>query len=114
MSNNRLVLTARIAQTKALRFTPAGIPALDLQLEHESQVEQAGTHRQVKAVVQAVALGAVAERLVRQALGSSWHFGGFVATAVRGKQLVFHIQEFEQDIANPFVPDEKNSTSTTS
>jgi primosomal replication protein N len=35
---NRLVLQAQLVERGALRYTPAGIPALDLNLKHESQV----------------------------------------------------------------------------
>lgn len=94
---NQLVLTASIAERGALRYTPAGVPALDLRLEHESLLQEAGQDRQVKASAKAVAFGALAERLVKQAVGSSWRFQGFVATPRNGKHLVFHIQEFSQD-----------------
>jgi primosomal replication protein N len=94
---NQLVLTASIAELGALRYTPAGLPALDLRLEHESLLQEAGQDRQVKASAKAVAFGALAERLVKQAVGSSWRFQGFVATPRNGKNLVFHIQDFSQD-----------------
>lgn len=94
---NQLVLTASIAERSALRYTPAGVPALDLRLEHESLLQEAGQDRQVLASAKAVAFGALAERLVKQAIGSSWRFQGFVATPRNGKHLVFHIQEFSQD-----------------
>ena len=94
---NQLILTAVIAELSALRYTPAGLPALDLRLEHESRAEEAGQDRQVTASVKAVAFGALAERLARQAIGSHWRFQGFVATPRNGKHLVFHIQEFSQD-----------------
>ena len=58
---NQLVLSACIAEAHAPRYTPAGMPALDLRLEHESQMLEAGTTRQVKAAIKAVAFGAVAE-----------------------------------------------------
>ena len=48
----------------------AGLPAVDLRLEHESTLDEAGQSRQVKAALKAVAFGATAERLARQALGS--------------------------------------------
>ncbi len=96
-SANELVLTACIAEVKPLRYTPAGLPALDIQLEHESWILEAGQERQVKAGVRAVAFGAMAERLARQAIGSVWRFSGFVATPRNGKSLVLHIQEFSQD-----------------
>ena len=80
-----------------MRYTPAGVPALNLRLENESQVEEAGSQRTVKVVVKAVAFGTLAERLAKQAIGSVWKFSGFLANARQGKSLVFHIQDFLQD-----------------
>ena len=80
-----------------MRYTPAGLPALNLRLEHASEILEAGQLRQVKLVVKAVAFGAMAERLVRQAIGSKWQFKGFLATPRIGKSVVFHIQELSQD-----------------
>ena len=94
---NQLVLTACIAELDALRYTPAGLPALNLRLEHESELQEAGQTRQIKATMKAVAFGAMAERLVKQAIGSAWRFNGFLATPRNGKHVVFHIQEFQQD-----------------
>jgi primosomal replication protein N len=94
---NQLVLTACIAELEALRYTPAGLPALNMKLEHESIIQEAGQARQVKAAVKAVAFGALAERLVKQAIGSAWRFNGFLATPRNGKNVVFHVQEFQQD-----------------
>ena len=94
---NQLVLSARIAQASALRYTPAGLPAFDCSLEHESELSVAAQTRQVKVAIKAVAFGSVAETLVRQAIGSSWKFTGFLATPRNGKHAVFHIQAFKQD-----------------
>jgi len=94
---NQLVLTACIAGFDVLRYTPAGLPALNMRLEHESEIQEAGQTRQVKASVKAVAFGAMAERLAKQAIGSTWKFNGFLATPRNGKHVVFHIQEFQQD-----------------
>jgi primosomal replication protein N len=94
---NSLVLTACVAELGTLRFTPAGLPAIDLRLEHESTVTEAAQPRQIKAALKAVAFGAVAERLARQALGSLWRFQGFLATPGNGKHPVLHIQDFQQD-----------------
>ncbi len=94
---NQLVLTACVAELGVLRFTPAGLPAIDLRLEHESTIVEAAKPRQVKAALKAVAFGAVAERLARQALGSLWRFQGFLATPGTAKHPVLHIQDFQQD-----------------
>ena len=92
---NQLLLSACVAEIGALRFTPAGLPAVDLRLEHESTLEEAGQPRQVKAALKAVAFGATAERLARQALGSGWRFQGFLATPRNGKHPVLHITDFQ-------------------
>ena len=44
---NRVVITAQIVERQALRYTPAGLPALDLRIAHASQVQEAGAVRQV-------------------------------------------------------------------
>ena len=94
---NQVVLSARIAQASALRYTPAGLPALDLRLEHESQIVEAGQERQVNVEVKAVAFGTLAETIGKQAIGSPWKFTGFLATPRNGKHSVLHIQSFVQD-----------------
>jgi len=93
---NQVVLTASIAEVSALRYTPAGLPALDFRLEHESEITEGGQARQVKAAVKAKALGSVAETLGRQPVGSLWRFTGFLATPRNGKHPVLHIQSFDQ------------------
>lgn len=94
---NQTVLTASIVELGSLRHTPAGLPALDLRLEHQSRCEEAGQPRQVALNLKALALGAVAERLGRQAPGSQWRFQGFLASTRNGKSVVLHIQDFQQD-----------------
>ena len=93
-SDNLCELLACIAELEALRYTPAGLPALNLKLEHESEMQEAASPRQVKLVMKSVAFAAVAESLVNQALGSKWRFKGFLASQRNGKGVVFHIQEF--------------------
>jgi primosomal replication protein N len=94
---NQTILSARIAEAKPLRYTPAGVPALDLTLEHASEALEAGQSRQVKVEIRAVAFGADAETLARQAIGSGFRFTGFLAAFRHGKHPVLHIQSFQQD-----------------
>ncbi len=93
---NQTILSARIAEAKPLRYTPAGVPALDLRLEHESEALEAGQQRQVKVEIRAVAFGTNAETLSRQAIGSALRFTGFLAALRHGKHPVLHIQSFQQ------------------
>lgn len=92
---NQVVLTACVVEQKALRYTPAGLPALDLMLEHASEVRQNNQTRQVKLVIKATGFGALAERLAVQPVGSSWRFEGFLATPLNGKHPVLQLQEFQ-------------------
>jgi primosomal replication protein N len=94
---NQLLLAARIAQISGMRHTPAGIPAIDLLLEHESEQTEAGSTRQVAMAMKAVAFGATAEALAAQRMGSQWRFSGFLAAARGGKHPVLHIQSFVPD-----------------
>ena len=94
---NQTVLSARIAEAAALRYTPAGLPAITLRLEHESRQTEAGQSREVKAAMKAVAFGAMAERLARQNIGSLWTFSGFLATPRNGKNAILHIQDIQQN-----------------
>ena len=92
---NALLLTASVAEISAQRYTPAGIPALDLQLEHESEQIEAGQSRKVKLALRAVALGPVAEALRTLSIGKQAKFKGFLATAKNGKGSLFHITDIE-------------------
>ena len=79
-----------------MRYTPAGIPALNLVLEHESEVVEGGTNRQVKLIVRAVAFGVLAETACKLELGQHHLFTGFLINARTSKSIVFHIQAIDQ------------------
>jgi primosomal replication protein N len=92
---NMVRLSARIEEAKPLRYTPAGLPALDVWLAHQSAMEESGTVRQVSAGLRAIAFGAVAERLSAQDTGSEWLFQGFLVSWRRSRQVALHIQDFQ-------------------
>jgi primosomal replication protein N len=89
---NQVTLSARIAEASPLRYTPAGIPALNLVLEHESELVEGGASRQVRLTVRAVAFGSLAETAQQIELGKPRLFTGFLINARTSKSLVFHIQ----------------------
>ncbi len=93
--DNQLQLVARLVQCAPMRYTPAGLAALDVLLEHESQQVEAGQSRRVMLNLKAVAFGDEAQRLSRLPLGSGLRCTGFLAAAYRGKGVVFHLQHFE-------------------
>ena len=101
---NHVELTACIAEASPLRYTPAGIPAANFVLVHESEMVESGTTRQVKLTLKAVAFGTLAEQTGRLALGKSFRFMGFLVNARSSKSVVFHIQAFQpvsESVLNP-------------
>jgi primosomal replication protein N len=92
---NRMVLTAQMVSRGALRTTPAGLPALDLSLKHESQVTQQGQPRKVSFEIRARAVGDITARLARLEMGSSHGFAGFLGSQRNGRGVVFHVTELD-------------------
>ena len=90
---NRLVLAALLVERKAMRYTPAGLPALDLKLLHESEVSEDGQPRKVSMEIRAVALGGITKAANVLALGTPAQFAGFLAASRNGKGLVFHVTD---------------------
>ncbi len=92
---NRVLLTASIAEKKALRYTPAGLPALDLGLHHESDVVEAQQPRKVVCDLRAVAIGPVALQLDRALIGAPLQITGFLGMGRSGRGIVLHITHFD-------------------
>ena len=94
---NLIRLTASVVELQPLRYTPAGVPALELMLQHESEVQEAGQLRRVTFQVRAIALGNTAQFLADTPLGASLDLEGFLAAARMGSsRLVLHIQKAER------------------
>jgi len=96
---NRLVLSAQLVERGAVRYTPAGLPAIDCRLQHSSTVTEDGQPRQVSLEIKALAIGALSRPLAALALGSAGLFGGFLGTARNGRGMLFHITELTPDAA---------------
>jgi primosomal replication protein N len=97
---NRLVLSAQLLERGALRYTPAGLPVLDLSLKHESEVSEDGRPRKVFMEIRAVAIGAITQPLGSLALGGSACFGGFLTNARNGRGMLFHITSVDVAAVN--------------
>jgi primosomal replication protein N len=92
---NRLVLTAQLVERGAMRYTPAGLPALDMSLKHESEVTQDGQPRKVSMEIKARAVGEITRRLSALEIGSSHGFAGFLGSQRNGRGIVFHVTELD-------------------
>lgn len=96
MSGNRVVLSGQILALDPLRFTPAGIPALNLTLGHRSRQVEAGMEREVECEMAVMALGDLANQASRCKVGDSVKIQGFLAKKSRNStHLVLHANRIE-------------------
>ncbi|MDP8567725.1 primosomal replication protein N [Methylophilus aquaticus] len=91
---NTLVIAATVQAIEPLGYTPAGLPLLRLQLQHDSEQLEAGLNRKVQCVLPAVLIGEKA-RLTLQT-GDQIKAKGFLSRrSAKSTQVVMHIQEIQ-------------------
>ena len=88
---NRLILAAELVERGATRYTPAGLPALDLGLKHDSEVMEDRQPRKLNLMMRAVAIGEITRTVAALPLGQVATFAGFIAASRNGRGLVFHV-----------------------
>ena len=94
MSCNRLVIDGQLTELDSLRYTPAGIPRIEMKIRHASIREEAGAQRQVQCEVPALALGEAAQQATLLKVGQLVRLEGFLAQrSMRSMQLVMHIDK---------------------
>jgi primosomal replication protein N len=93
---NRLTIDALLTERGDLRYTPAGIPAIECSLNHQSVQAEAGGERKVECELFAVAFGDVARKLATLPVGSALSCEGFLARRYRtGITVALHITDLE-------------------
>jgi primosomal replication protein N len=89
-------LSGRVLIDHPLRRTPAGLPVLELSLEHCSEQVEAGHPRKVSALVACIAMGPLAEQMQELRSECEVRLKGFLAARkVNSRSIVLHISEFE-------------------
>lgn len=88
-------MSATLVERSSLRYTPAGIPVVEAQLQHRSQALEAGTVRLLDFAFGAIALGDAARQLAAENLGGQLRLSGFLAPrSRRSSRLLVHVTEF--------------------
>jgi primosomal replication protein N len=103
---NQVSLDAQVLEREPVRYTPAGVPALEMLLGHVSEVVEAGHPRRVELTIAAVALGDAALMLADVQLGTMLRIQGFLAPARKDSvKLKLHVQQASriQGGADPLV-----------
>ena len=92
MKRNEVVIDGRLLKRSVLRYTPAGTPAVDLLIGHRSIQNEAGSRREARCEIEAVALGDMALKLGTVKLNRSLQVCGFLAQRSLGnRRLVLHV-----------------------
>ena len=92
LSLNHLKLTAHLVAKDAVRYTPAGQPVINCQLQYLGQVEEAESVRKVEINISAIIIGPNFRLIETMEVGQLANFEGFLAhKSLRSKALVFHI-----------------------
>ena len=89
---NQARLSGVLVQRSELRYTPSGVAVLELEIDHQSTVLQAGSERSIMFTVEARVLGDVALAVHALVLGKTHEFAGFWAPLHhKTKRLGFHV-----------------------
>ncbi len=82
-------------EKSAMRYTPAGLPVLDMLLKHEAEIIQVGQTRRVAFEVKARGIGDITQGLGRLEMGQTHGFAGFLGPQRNGRGVVFHVTEVD-------------------
>ena len=90
------MLCGNLIELGALRYTPAGIPAVNFRLSHASEQIEAGHARAVQCEVAGVAFEREARLMAAAAPGMQVKVTGFLAGKSReSRQLILHATNIE-------------------
>ena len=90
------MLSGKLIELDALRYTPAGIPVVNFRLSHESEQVEAGAKRAVQCELAAMAFEHEARLIAAAKPGMQLKLTGFLAQKSRdSKQLVLHATNIE-------------------
>ena len=94
--SNQLRLSGFLRERATLRYTPAGIPMLNLVIEHQSEQQEAGQSVKVQCRLTAIAAGKMTERLMQWPETQPCIVSGFLAQAGRYRnEVMLHITAIE-------------------
>ena len=96
-AQNKVRIDGCLLEREPIRYTPAGIPAINAVLAHQSQQLEAGSERKTEFEIPLIALGDLARQFDRLKPGALIRAQGFLAaySIKRRRELVLHMQSFE-------------------
>jgi len=90
------VLSGKLIELEALRYTPAGIPVVNFRISHASERAEAGAVRAVECEIAGLAFEREARLMAAAKPGMQVKVAGFLDRKSRGsRQLVLHTTDIE-------------------
>jgi primosomal replication protein N len=91
---NDYSLFGEIIHLETVRFTPAGIPVLNLRIRNESEQNEAGLKRIINVDIESVVIGELASYDLE--VGNKFSFFGFFdKRSKKSNHLVFHVTQIK-------------------
>ena len=89
-------MSGTLLERGALRYTPAGVPALEFKLTHQSEQIEAGIPRKVECEISCIALGPAANLMSATKPSDGLKLCGFLAArSLKIKTPVLHVNMIE-------------------
>jgi primosomal replication protein N len=80
----------------AIRYTPAGVPAIDIVVGHSSMQMEAGSQRKTRCEIDATAVGEMATRISAFKLNQPVQISGFLSQhGIGSRRLALHVVKVE-------------------
>ena len=90
------MLSGKLIELDALRYTPAGIPVVNFRLSHASEKSEAGAMRAVECEISGLAFEREARLMAAARPGMQVRIAGFLDRKSRdSKQLILHTTNIE-------------------
>ena len=94
---NRVKISGVVLQCGDVRYTPAGIPIVELRIQHESLQIEADMQRQIKLEADAVVIGPLAKMAATVRVDEKVVISGFLAQkSQKNDRLVIHVSELQR------------------
>lgn len=85
-----------ICTEEPIRYTPAGLPVLQMELDHRSEQIEVSIPVKIELVMKVKAVGEIAQEIARLPLGTEIVVKGFLArTSRRSDAAVLHVNSYK-------------------
>ncbi|MEO5863390.1 MAG: primosomal replication protein N [Burkholderiales bacterium] len=96
MSRNQIVLSGVVRNLQPIRHSPAGVPVLMFELEHQSRQAESDTARNVSVTMRVQAAGDLAQEIGRFSEGAEIVVKGFLTRSSQRSDIpVLHVNGYK-------------------